>query len=269
MTSRKFYTVGQIDATGVRGPHEKELDDFSKAKWPLFKDIDMDEFETIVNKELGAKIEDLEAFSEDWTITIEMFPEVNIHILYTYFGNEFGDMVEAELKFLYSGDRVRLVPGEDSVTYIDVILEFLKRSIENQEPFEKTYDEKTELMEKVLKQRKEPFALLKEKDKDPLEEFLGATVWKTTDGWRIKKELFPEIFVEIMYRDDKGLDVSYSGENLEKIGSYHIELLAIFTINHVLRYITLENQDKELQDICYMMFSRYKTKKEGWKHRNR
>ena len=26
---RKFWTVGQIDATGVRGPHEKELEDIT------------------------------------------------------------------------------------------------------------------------------------------------------------------------------------------------------------------------------------------------
>ncbi len=38
---RKFWTVGQIDATGVRGPHEKELEDISNAKSSLFIDIDM------------------------------------------------------------------------------------------------------------------------------------------------------------------------------------------------------------------------------------
>ena len=38
---RKFITVGQIDATGVRGPHEKELEDISNAKFTLFTDIDL------------------------------------------------------------------------------------------------------------------------------------------------------------------------------------------------------------------------------------
>ena len=33
---RKFFTVGQIDATGVRGPHEKELEDISKKKYRHF-----------------------------------------------------------------------------------------------------------------------------------------------------------------------------------------------------------------------------------------
>ena len=211
MSGRKFVTVGQIDATGVKGPHEKELEDFSKAKWPIFKDIEDDKLKQIVENDIGGIVENLDAFSEDWTITKEMFPEVNIHLSYSYYGDEFGGMTEAEFKFMFSGERALWVPGEDSVTYIDVILEFLKRSIRGEKPFEKNYDENTELMEKVLVQRKEPFELLKEEDKNPLEKFLGAKVWKTTDGWRIKKEVFPHIFVEILYRDKTRLEVSFEG----------------------------------------------------------
>ena len=36
MSKRKFWTVGQIDATGVKGPHEKELEDISEVKNSLF-----------------------------------------------------------------------------------------------------------------------------------------------------------------------------------------------------------------------------------------
>ena len=35
----KLWTVGQIDATGVRGPHEVELENISKNKYPLFTHI--------------------------------------------------------------------------------------------------------------------------------------------------------------------------------------------------------------------------------------
>lgn len=104
MSKRKFWTVGQIDATSVRGPHEKELEDISKMKYSLFVNLDKKVLEDIVDKELGGKIENI-GFSEDWTITIEMFPEVNIHMAYSYFGDEFGD-IEAEFKFYFSGKRV-------------------------------------------------------------------------------------------------------------------------------------------------------------------
>lgn len=268
MSKQKYWTIGQIDATGVRGPHEKELEDISKAKYHLFIGIDKDKLQRIVHEDLGGKIENI-GLSEDWTITIEMFPEVNIHIAYSYFGDEFGDDIEAKFKFYFSGEHATWVPGEDSATFIDIVMDFIERRIKDTTPFEKSYSKKTEMMQKVLIQRSEPFKILKEKDKKKLEFFLGAKIWKTSEGWRIKKEMFPKMFTEIMYKNQEGLDISYSGENLEKISSYHAEFLGIFTINHILRYITVNNLDKNLPDICHIMFSRYYTKLKNWQHRTR
>jgi hypothetical protein len=263
---RKFYTVGQIDATGVRGPHEKELEDMGRANIPFFVDLKRERLLEIVESDIGAKLEDI-GFDEEWTITLDFFPEASIHLSYFYYGDEFGD-VEAEFRFLFSGDRVHWIPGEDSATYVDIIFDFFERQIKNRDPYDKNYDTKTELMKKVFKQRKKPFKLLKKVDKKPLEEFLDAKVWKITTGWRFKKEVFPEIFIEITYDENSGeLDISYSGNNLEKMGSYHMELIGIFIINHILRYITINNQDKDLPDICYMMFSRLFTKEKGWVYR--
>ena len=266
---RKFYTVGQIDATGVRGPHEKELEDISLAKYPLFTNLDEDKLMKIVTEELGARIENI-GFNEDWTITIEMFPEVNIHMAYSYFGDEFGDGIEAEFKYYFSGERVWWVPGEDSATFIDIVMDFLERRIKGKEPFEKSYETKTDLMKKVLIQRNEPFKLLTETDKDALADFIGGKVWKTTNGWKIKREVFPKIFINLTWNEQDGLDIAFSGEKLsQNIGSYHIELVGIFVINQVLRYITINNEEKELPDICYIMFSRLFTKEKGWEHRTR
>ena len=138
-----------------------ELQNISKAKNSLFTDLGMEKLTTIVKEELGGLIENT-GLSEDWTITIEMFPEVNIHLLYTYFGDEFGGDQVAEFKFLFSGKHATWVPGEDSATYIDIVMDFLERKLKNEEPFEQTY-KKTELMEKVLLQRNEPFSLLVDK----------------------------------------------------------------------------------------------------------
>jgi len=265
MAKRKFWTVGQIDATGVRGPHEKELEDISKAKTPLFININMDLLNSIVKNELGGTIENI-GFNEDWTISLEMFPEVNIHMAYSYFGDEFGDGIEAEFKFYFSGKRICWVPGEDSATFIDIVMDLIERKIKSEEPFEKNYDKKTDLMKKVLKQRSEPFSLLKRGDKERLGAFLGAEVWKLENVWRIKKEFFPEIYIEIIW-DNKELDINFSGENLSKnIDSYHIEFVGIFFLNHILRFITLNNIDQNLPDICYIMFSRYYTKLKNWDH---
>jgi len=269
MTQKKFkyWTVSEIDATGVRGPHEVELQNISKAKYSLFTNISRDYLKNLVEHSLGGKMENI-GFNEDWTITIEMFPEVNIHLVYTYFGNEFGDGIEAEFKFLFSGERAYLIPGEDSATYIDLIMDFLERKIKDKEPFEKKYEEKTELMKKVLIQRSEPFKYLKEEDKELLAKFIGAKIRKTIDGWKIKKEIFPEVFIILSWDNQNFLDIYYSGNNLHKhISSYHAELIGIFMINHILRYITLTYEEEDLPDICYIMFSRIFTKQKDWQHR--
>ncbi|MFX1499761.1 MAG: hypothetical protein ACFFDH_02210 [Promethearchaeota archaeon] len=268
MSKRKFWTVGQIDTTGVRGPHEKELEDISKVKYSLFVDLDSDILRDIVNNELGGKIENI-GFNEDWTITIEMFPEVNIHMAYSYFGDEFGDGIEAEFKYYFSGEHVTWVPGEDSATFIDIIMDFIERRLKNEEPFEKNYDKKTELMEKVLVQRNKPFSLLKEEDKNELAKFIGGKVWKATEGWRMKREIFPQMYIELIWDKEKGLDISFSGERLTNISSYHAEFLGIFLINHILRFITIKYENQNLPEICYVMFSRMYTKEKGWEHRTR
>ncbi len=268
MSERKYWTIGQIDATGVRGPHEKELEDISLGKYHLFVDVDRDRLERIVIEDLGGKIENI-GFSEDWTISVEMFPEVYIHMAFSYFGDEFGDGIEAEFKFYFSGKHVTWVPGEDSATYIDIIIDLIERILKKKDPFEKDYDRKTELMKKVLLQRSEPFKLLKEEDVKSLAEFLGAIVWKTGNEWRIKRKILPKIFVEIIWSGDKGLDISFSGEKLSNMSSYHAEFIGIFVINHILRYITIHNINKQLPDICYIMFSRLYTKKKEWDHRTR
>lgn len=270
LENRKFITIGQIDATGVRGPHEKELEDISKAKFSIFINVDLKALETIINNEFGGIIENI-GFNEDWTITIEMFPEVNIHMAYFYFGNEFGDGIEAGFRFYFSGRYVTWVPGEDSATFIDIVMNIIERKLKGEEPFEKNYNSKSDLMQKVLLQRGKPFKFLQEKDQEKLESFLGAKVWKTVNGWRIKKEIFPEIFTEIMWDEENGLDIKFHGEKLAKnLGSYHAEFIGIFVLNHILRFITVNNLDKELPDICYIMFSRYYTKNIGkWDHRTR
>jgi hypothetical protein len=270
MSKRKLWTVGQIDATGVRGPHEKELEDISKVKYHLFLNLDMGILKDIVYNKLGGKIENI-GLSEDWTISIEMFPEVNVHLAYSYFGDEFGDGVEAEFKFYFSGTRVFWVPGEDTATFIDIVLDFIERKIKGQEPFEKNFDIKTGLMENVLRQRSEPFKLLKDQDRDKLSSFLSAIVSKEDNTWHIKKEFFPQIFIDIIWNNEDGLDIKFSGENLSSnIDSYHIEFIGIFLINHILRFITVNNLDIKLPDICYIMFSRYYSKNIGkWDHRVR
>lgn len=266
---RKLMTVGEIDATGVKGPHEKELEDISDSKCHLFINLESDLLKKIIEDDIGGRIENI-GLSEDWAISIEMFPEVNIHMAYSYFGDEFGDGKEAEFKFYFSGEQASLVPGEDSATFIDIVMDIIERKIKDQDPFEKNYNSKTELMLRVLEQRSEPFTFLTVQDKNKLENFLGAVVLIKENLWNIKKEIFPKIFIEIIWDTEKGLDIKFSGDKLaSNIDSYHIEFVGIFMLNHILRFITLNNPNKNLPEICYIMFSRHYTKSKNWDHRQR
>ena len=133
MARSKFWTIGQIDATGVKGPHEKEFEDISNANYSLFTDIDTIKLKKIITEDIGGKIENI-GFGEDWTITLEIFPEVIINLAYSYFGDEFGDGITAEFKCFFSGERVTLVPGEDRIIYIDIIFNFMERMIKIKNP---------------------------------------------------------------------------------------------------------------------------------------
>ena len=263
----KFITIGQIDMTGVIGPHEKELRAILKKKIKHFKEPSYTMIKNIVEKDIGGTLDNI-GFNEDWTMTLKLFPEVNIHILYFYYGDEFSD-IYAELKILLSGKRAYLIPGEDLATYIEIIIQFFKKNSKNKETMDQDYNKKSDLLLKAFEQRKSPFKFLEEENILELKKFLGADIKKNSTEWRFKKEIFPEIFIEILYsiNDDK-LDISYSGRNQKKIDRYHIELIAIFIINHILRFISIKNQEKKLPNIAYMMFSRLFSKEKEWNYRN-
>ncbi|MHA1712300.1 MAG: hypothetical protein ACTSUS_09670 [Candidatus Freyarchaeota archaeon] len=256
----KFFVVGQIDATCVGSPHQRELEELGAAKFPLLKSAGLDEVRRIVHEDLGGRFDEL-GMGEDWAFTLRFFPEVNVHILYYYYGDEFGD-IEGELKFLFSGDRAYWVPGEDLVTYISIVLDFMESRLKGWKQPERAYGGKSGLMVKLLEERREPFKLLEEEDAEKMGEFVGAEVAKSGSTWSIKKEVFPQIFIEIIYDREKDvLDVSYSGENLFNIGRYSLELIGTFIVNHAIRFITVKHHGKrELPSICYKMFSRMFTK---------
>ena len=235
-------------------------------KKKIFKNLDINKLSGFVNKHLGGRIENI-GLDEDWSINLEFFPEVNIHISYFYYGDEFGD-IKSSLKILFSGERVSWIPGEDLATYVDIIMNLFERNIKNKETIDQKYNEKSDLLLKAFEQRKSLFKFLKKENIMGLKKFLGAEIKKNSIEWKIKKEIFPKIFIEILYNVSDKLDISYSGKNLKKIERYHIELIGIFIINHILRYITISNQHKKLPEICYMMFSRMYSKEMGWKYRN-
>jgi hypothetical protein len=73
---------------------------------------------------LGGEVEDIQP--GDWSIGKEIFPAVSVHFVY----QEGDDEVPGNLRVLFSGDRVRAIPGEDlvnlAVGYANHMLRYIR-----------------------------------------------------------------------------------------------------------------------------------------------
>ncbi len=73
--------------------------------------------------------------------------------------------------------------------------------------------------------------------------------------WMIKKTFFPGAEVYFLYnRKDEELPASmqvlFAGAGVKEVCGEDLAVLAIATINHLIRYIRESNPGKELPDIC-------------------
>lgn len=81
-------------------------------------------------------------------------------------------------------------------------------------------------------------------DVSKLAEYVGGEVdsLKLGEDWGIKKEVFPGIWIHLLYsRADEefpsNVRVLYSGENIKKIRGEDLVELTIACLNHMLRYV--------------------------------
>jgi len=81
-------------------------------------------------------------------------------------------------------------------------------------------------------------------DVSRLAEYVGGEVdsLKLGEDWGIKKEVFPGIWIHLLYsRADEefpsNVRVLYSGENIKKIRGEDLVELTIACLNHMLRYV--------------------------------
>jgi hypothetical protein len=73
--------------------------------------------------------------------------------------------------------------------------------------------------------------------------------------WGIKKNFFPGVEIYIFYnkKDEEfpaSLQILFSGENVKNLKGEDLAILAIATINHIIRYIKISNSGKKLPEIC-------------------
>lgn len=247
-----LYTIGEIEKVkSVSSPHEVELREFGENWKSKFRELDDEEIKKITELVMGRK-ESLD-LNEEWTLTKEFYPEVKAHLSYYYHGDEFSEFGEEDrVKFLFSGNRVKKVSGEDLAGMIGVMLNFLEKSLEDKEPRE---NKAWTIKEKFSKGRRKPFEHLENGEVRDLEElsgFMGGSFEKRETEYVLRKGIFKGVKVEIGL--NKNLNIDFLGEKMNKLSNHDLDNFSVFLLNHIIRFIAMKFGDRDLPKICQKVF---------------
>jgi hypothetical protein len=108
LKDKKLISLQQIE--GVVSPHQKQIDHALKARKEAL------EYVTDVSKLaefIGGKVESL-GIGEDWAVSKEIFPGVRVFYVFNRADDEFA----SNLKVLFSGDRIKMMRGEDLAGFV-------------------------------------------------------------------------------------------------------------------------------------------------------
>ncbi|MHA1791284.1 MAG: hypothetical protein ACTSVI_01485 [Promethearchaeota archaeon] len=252
---KDFITIQQVDGLTTKTPHARELVTIGNGIKTFLDDFPDDIIKGVVAK-MGGLVEGIN-LGEDLGFTFTYFPEVNAHVLFYRPDDDDFDALggEPDVKFLFSGERVSWISSEDLASLMDLTIDYMRALLSGAKDENEIREKYSSLLERSIKQRKNPFFLLTPSDKSELGSFLGAEI--TIDGddkFVIKKEYFPGIIIFLDLNGDK-MDVKFAGENIRKINNYAKDQLSIFLMNHVLRYVAWRHPDIDLPEIVKKAFS--------------
>jgi hypothetical protein len=249
---KDFKTIQQIDGTGIHSPHDGELKTIAEAVKESLPKISRNAIETAMQQAGGSL--DTIGFGEDFTMNFEFFPGVRIHVVYFAPGTGADEMEnEPDVKFLFSGDAVSLVSSEDLASLVDLSMDYLRDLAMDDARFP-VVDVISELLQRSISQRVEPFAYVQGDEMLELAAFIGGSITTTSNGWQLYKIFFPGIAITLNYEENNIL-FDFSGDNIERINIHARDQLAIFMLNHCLRFIGTRHASKDMPRIVDMAFS--------------
>ncbi len=260
-----LFKIQEIDAIGgILTPHSRDISDIGKNKVDFFRTFTENDLLRIC-KIIDGKTEDLNQ-GENWAISKEFFLGVKIHILYQFYGDEFGIHGEDELQILFSGAYVHWISGEDLCHFTEILVNYIELIMKNQ-TFPQVYNgNPSDMLKIAIKERIKPFLLINKDDFLKISEFLGTTVKIPPKKTEISLDNvikiicfpFPNYKIELLYPNSKNkqevLDFHISGATIKQIPVYDSERLIIMTVNHCLRYIKQILKERA-PAICNLMFS--------------
>ncbi|MBM3118727.1 MAG: DUF3786 domain-containing protein [Chloroflexi bacterium] len=122
LKDRKLISLREIE--GPVSPHQRQLDGALKEKKEALAHVaDVSKLADFI----GGKMESL-GMGEDWAISKEMFPGVEVFFIFNHADEEF----PSRLKVLFGGDRIKLMKGEDlagiTIVYASHMLRYVRES---------------------------------------------------------------------------------------------------------------------------------------------
>jgi hypothetical protein len=108
LKDKKLISLQQIE--GAVSPHQKQIDRALKARKEALEYVnDVSKLAEFI----GGKVESL-GIGEDWAVSKEIFPGVRVFYVFNRADDEF----ESNLKVLFSGDRIKMMRGEDLAGFV-------------------------------------------------------------------------------------------------------------------------------------------------------
>ncbi|MHA1341526.1 MAG: hypothetical protein ACTSRZ_10445 [Promethearchaeota archaeon] len=263
----KFYTISQIDnMKGIKTPHEADLKDIVFKRIKILRQLNEELIEEILVKIDGFK-ENID-YGQDWIISKEIFKDAYIHILYMNYEDEEDELFDEvdEIQFLFSGDNILMISGEDLAHFCEIILDFilyliLKQSYDNQiknikeeedgiESFQ-IWKKPSNMLIEAIRERSAPFFELKDIiNFKEMAKFIGGKMLRNyvasddKNLFAFMYNPFPSISIVLRGEssnsdNEKGnmVKVQIEGEGVKYIPPYNIERLAIMALNQCLRYM--------------------------------
>jgi len=127
LKDKKLISLQQIE--GAVSPHQKQIDHALRARKEALEYVaDVSKLAEFI----GGKVESL-GMGEDWAVSKEIFPGVQVFFVFNRADDEF----ESSLKVLFSGDRIKMMRGEDLAGFVILYAIHMLRYVRDSNPDKK------------------------------------------------------------------------------------------------------------------------------------
>ena len=124
LKDKKLISLQEIE--GAVSPHKKQVDMALKARKEALEYVadvaGLAEF-------IGGNVETL-GMGEDWAVSKDIFPGVQVFFIFNHADDEFA----SNLKVLFSGDRIKLMKGEDLAGFVILYVIHMLRYVRDSNP---------------------------------------------------------------------------------------------------------------------------------------